>query len=320
MSNMVGQKENRPCVPYFFVYSGADFDGDGLTSHNFRYSMLKAKDFLDGETAWEAFPDHILSHIPPRKAWKQRRQERRRASFSERKGAKIARKGRKNIPTAIWEHQAASSSLATPTIAAAVFDLPRHFFCLPLPTLSLHTQKPSGRNARHPLGFLCFLLLFLLAFPFCAFWGFFVYFFRRVYNSAEKKKKARGTGEFPRFSDGNPDGLRGVPAKIPAAFREEAGQKIGGEPGRNRAETREPPGRPIERQTGRKPDEKPGGKPMKNGRKSDEKPGEGLTAIPTEKMTGISAAHPRRAGRKTAPFLFQVQKTTETENFNRVFF
>ncbi len=178
---MVGQKENRPCVPYFFVYSGADFDGDGLTSHNFRYSMLKAKDFLDGETAWEAFPDHILSHIPPRKAWKQRRQERRRASFSERKGAKIARKGRKNIPTAIWEHQAASSSLATPTIAAAVFDLPRHFFCLPLPTLSLHTQKPSGRNARHPLGFLCFLLLFLLAFPFCAFWGFFVYFFRRVY-------------------------------------------------------------------------------------------------------------------------------------------
>ena len=100
-----------------------------MTSRKFRDSMLKAKDFLDGETAWEAFPDHILSHRPPRKAWKQRRQERRRASFSERKGSIIARKGRKNIPTAIWDFDVVGSNPATPTNASGTA-VPEAFFCL----------------------------------------------------------------------------------------------------------------------------------------------------------------------------------------------
>ena len=95
--------------------------------------------------------DHITDHLPFRSTRKQWTGERRRAQFSERKGAEKAIFGGKCHHKCVWEQDAAGSSPVTPTK-----NQPKMRFFAPLSAdfmliigfyPPLRKKSPDGRNA-----------------------------------------------------------------------------------------------------------------------------------------------------------------------------
>ena len=62
--------------------------------------------------------DHITDHLPFWRTWRVCSGERQRALFPERKGLKKAGKSGKYLVISLWDVEAGSSSLPTPTISS----------------------------------------------------------------------------------------------------------------------------------------------------------------------------------------------------------
>ena len=89
--------------------------------------MQKRNRLPKRRTVWGAFYDHIPSHSPVRRGWKQWKNKRRKVSFPEQKGPEIAKNDLKKLSVSIWDVETASSRLDTLTTSGVKFALLRHF-------------------------------------------------------------------------------------------------------------------------------------------------------------------------------------------------